>query len=316
MGRDETVAIVNGRGVDLIDAVKTTGLSFVTSAAVQAYAMTGDGALVAVADSARTTLWDTRRGALLHTFPLAAQSLVFSSDGKRLAAGGDTLVVWDTATFAEAMRRADTNVFVAAFAAGDRVVASSNNVDVSVYDLESGAKLSEGSAQTGATFGIDLSPDGRWAAAAAPDGHGMQVFDVQAWRPRQLVTITSCEEHVGVRFSRDGRFVFAHGGPRWVKGFEAGTWKPYASYHAVVGRAVDSAADDLSRVTVTRDGRAPVVVTVQTKAEVKLDSPFEEATRYELSASGLFVAAALNGSARVWSAKTGRVVYEVRSQGR
>jgi WD40 repeat protein len=136
------------------------------------------------------------------------------------------------------------------------------------------------------------------------------VFDVHAWGPRQLVTVNACEEHITPFFSSDGRRVFARGGTRWIKGFETGTWKPYASYHARAGEEVDTVADDLSRVAVTRGGADPGVVTVETGAVVKLARPLPEQTSYVMSPDGLLVAGAMDGVARVWSAKTGAVLYE------
>lgn len=313
VGRGATLAITFDRGVDFIDPQKGTGFSLTTHARVTLQAMSADESLVAVADdTGRTTLWDTRKGSLRRAWPAAGETMVLAADGAKLAMAGPALVVWDTATGAEALRVEDTSAFGMAFGAnGKELVATTNNIVVAAYDLKTGAKLSEGGAQTGGTFGIDVSPDGRWAAASAPDGHGMQVFDVHAWGPRQLVVIEACSEHIFPRFSRSGRFIFAFAGSLWVKGFEAGTWKPYASYRAPAGRELASAADDLSRVVVTREQRAPVVVTVETKAETKLDGAFEEPASYEISADGLFVAAALSGAARVWSTKTGRLVYEV-----
>jgi hypothetical protein len=312
-GRGATLAIPDARGVDFIDPQKGTGFSITTHASVTRYAMSADESLVAVADdTGRTTLWDVPKGSLRRTWPAAGETMVLAANGAKLAMAGPALVVWDTTTGSETLRVEETSAFGMAFGAnGKELVATTNNIMVSAYDLTSGAKLSEGGAQTGGTFGIVVSPDGRWAAASAPDGHGMQVFDVHAWGPRQLVVINACSEHIFPRFSQSGRFVFAFAGSLWVKGFEAGTWKPYASYRAPAGRELASAADDLSRVVVTKEQRAPVVITVETKAETKLDGAFEEPASYEISANGLFVAAVLADIARVWSAKTGRLVYEV-----
>ncbi len=210
-------------------------------------------------------------------------------------------------------------------AGGKELVVVKNNTSVEVYSADTGAKLpGGGDAQTGATFGMTLSPDGRWAAAGAPDGHGLQVFEVHAWSARTLVVIATCREHVFPDFSPDGRFVFAYGGARWVKGFEVGTFKPYASYHAQEGRAVTGSAADLSRVVVAADtegkppppagarraGRGPAVVTVGDNAETPLERPFGDDAYYYVSTDGALVAASEGASARVWSARTGRVTYD------
>ncbi len=215
--------------------------------------------------------------------------------------------------------------FATAFGAGGKeLVVSENSHEVEVFSADTGAKLpGGGEAQTGGTFGLSISLDGRWAAASAPDGHVLQVFDVHTWSLRQLVAVASDREHVIPFFSPDSRLVFAQGGSRWVKGFEVGTSKPYASYHAVEGRAVGDCAADLSRVIVTADtdaapaprasprpSQGPVVVTVGNATETPLERPFADAdTYYHVSPDGALVAAAQAASVRVWSAKTGRVTF-------
>jgi WD40 repeat protein len=315
-GRSARLAISNGRGVDLVDAATGQGVSISTHVPVTAVALSADESLAAVADEAgRVSLWDIRAGSLRHTWTQSAISLAFSADGKKLALGNEGLTVVDTESFAELLRDAElSSVFGIVFSpSGREVVAAAGNTTVRAYDIATRARTGGGEAQTGGTFGIAVSPDGRWAAAGAPDGHGLQVFDVHAWGPRQLVTIESCSEHVAPAFAKSGRYVYAHGGGLWVKGFEVGTFKPYASYRALPGREVASIADDLSRVVVTQEGRAPVVVTVETKAETKLQGAFEGQATYAMSADGLHVAGVAEGTARVWSAKTGQVEIEVVS---
>jgi WD40 repeat protein len=280
---------------------------------------------LAVSESGgRVTLWDVGKGALRHTWSGGGSAMVFSPDGKRLAiaaasadilVAGGSVAVRDTASGSEVARAStDATPFgVALGANGEDLVVETNNTSVAVYSAADGKKLGGGgSAETGATFGIALSPDGRWAAASAPAGHGLQVFDVHAWGPRTLVVVPegACLEHVAPEFSPNGRLVLAYGGQRWVKAFEAGTWKPYASYHAPPARELARAAPDVSRVVVTSaGGRDPAVVTVATNAEIKLERPLEDAS-FAISADGLHVAASAGGAVRVWSAKTGRVEYD------
>jgi WD40 repeat protein len=316
-GKGALLAISSPAGVDFVDA--TTGAGFsITAASLETFDFSPDQSLLALSESGtRVTLWDVAAGALRHTWPGGAASVLFSADGKRVALAGEGFVaVRDAGTGAEIMRAIpDSNPFGLAFStSGKELVVTGNNVLVWAYAVDSGAKLpGGGGADTTGTFGIALSPDGRWAAASAPAGHGLQVFDVHAWGPRTLVVLPegSCKEHIGPSFPANGRFVFAHGGQRWVKGFETGTWKPYASYHAPEGREIASVAADLSRVVVTKgEGRGAAVVTVGNGAETKLERAFEAEAGYSISADGLHVAGSAGGAVRVWSAKTGRVVYE------
>jgi hypothetical protein len=116
---------------------------------------------------------------------------------------------------------------------------------------------------------------------------------------------------VNPEFSPNGRFVFAYGGARWVKGFEVGSFKPYASYHAPPGVSLERASADLSHVVVTKEEpKRALVVEVGNNAETALERSFD-ASSYALSQDGAFVAAVNGPAVRVWSSKTGRVVYEV-----
>jgi hypothetical protein len=129
-----------------------------------------------------------------------------------------------------------------------------------------------------------------------------------------LVGDTDCLHHIFVSFSRDSRFVYAHLGSDHVKGFETGTWKPYASYATHSERTIASMSDDLGRVVTAKEGRDPAVVTVSTRDEKRLDQPLESTNEvlYAIDDAGSFVVAYdEKHRARVWSAKTARVVLDV-----
>ena len=307
------MAVRTDTGMDVMDA---TGAGFtVTASGVGDYASSPDESQLALAGD-ELSLWDLKAGKLIHSWPGSASSIVFSGDGKHLAAGLDGVSVFDTAsgkTLFHTTYEGPVNEIVLN-QDGTEVIIMSNYVDVSGWLVPSGAKIANGSAQTGATFGMDLSSDGRWAAAAAPDGHGLQVFDVHAWGPRQLIDNVSCQEHLSVSFTRNSKLVHGHGGLRWIKAFEVGTWRPYASYHASPGRVVYAAADDMSRVVVADEKTGEAwVVTVETRAEVKLEKPFSAETYYFMSSDGLHVSSGDDNTMRIWSAKTGKIVYEVHS---
>ena len=317
-GKGALVAVSSPGRLDVVDATTGAGYS-ITGAAGEgspSYVLSPDESLLALSEGdGRVTLWDTAKGAIRYMWTGGGPYTLFSADGKRIAMVADTQVwVRDTATGKDIMHATtEMPAFGLAFGAGGKeLVLTENNVQVEVYSVETGAKLpGGGDVQTGATFGVAVSPDGRWAAGSAPDGHGLQVFDVHAWGPRTLVVISSCKEHVGPVFSPNGRFVYAYGGRLWVKGFEVGSFKPYASYHAPEGREVESAAADLSRVVVTRgEGRGAVVVNVSTGAETPLERAFERDASYVLSEDGALVAGTSGALVRVGSAKTGRITYE------
>jgi hypothetical protein len=296
----------------VLDLAKASGYSITTHAPAKAFSLSRDEAQIAVLDASnRVTLWDTRKGTLLRTFPLGAEPLVLSPDGRTLAAGGEGLVAWDTQTGDELVHLLDTQVFEIVFSDDGKELLTANSVQVTIYDRSGKTLPGGGSADTGATFATTLAPNGRWAAASAPAGHGMQVMDVRSFKPRQLVEISSCEEHVWPHFSPNGRLLFAMGGSRWVKGFEVGSFKPYASYHATPGRELVAFADDLTRVVVTRGGKGAVLVVVETKAEIPLEKGFTEDAAYAFSADARYLSGEAGKVLKLWEAKTGKLLYEI-----
>jgi WD40 repeat protein len=316
LGKGARVALSRDGGLDLVDLPGGGGLALRHGSA-DAFVLSSDEARLALAGGGQVSLWDLGAGALLHTFADDATQVAFSADGARLALGGDSLLaVREVASGKELMRvKPDTTPFGLAFGAGDKeLVVTAGNFLVGVFAADTGAsRPGGGTADTGGTFGVSLSPDGRFAAASAPAGHGMQVSDVHAWAPRTLVTLPEghCQEHIFAGFSADGRHLYAWGGQRWVKGFEVGNFKPYASYHAPPGRNVAAIADDLSRVVTAKEGGTDAaLLTVSSAAETKLERPFPTAASYALSADGQRVAGWSGGELRVWSAKTGKVEYE------
>lgn len=276
-----------------------------------------DGKVLAALRSDRVTLWDTDAGTLLHTFVEPVSALAFSPDGKKLATTDETIVVVRDASSGAELRRFTPELAThgLTFSRGDaELLLMSSYTRISVYSTATGTELrGGGGADTTATFALIVSGDGRFAAASAPAGHGLQVFDVHAWGPRTLVTLPegACDQHIFPSFSANGRLVFAAGGERWVKAFDVGSWKPNSSYHAAPGRLVAARADDLSRVVVTRADRSDaVVVNVSNTAETKLAKPLPAEASYAMSADGLWVAGTHETTVRVWSSKTGAVQYE------
>jgi WD40 repeat protein len=316
-GKGGRAALLREAGLDVIDLAGGGGFSLRHGGA-DAIAVSADEKRIALAGGGQISLWDYATGALLHAFPEDAGQIAFSPDGARLAIAGEGLLaVREVATGKELMRqKIDENAFGLSFGAGGKeLVITAMNTMVAVFAADTGARgPGGGGAETGATFGIGLSPDGQWAAASAPSGHGMQVFAVHGWGPRTLVTLPdgSCQEHIFVEFSADGRHLYAHGGSRWVKGFDVGAgFKPYGSYHAPKGRSVRANAGDLSRVVTSKeDDTDATLITVSSGAETKLERPFAGSASYALSEDGLRLAGWAGGEVRVWSAKSGKVEYE------
>lgn len=314
LGDGSSVAFLFDKGALVVDLPTGTGYLMTTHVGIASMELSDDKSLLAVRDTSdRLLLWEMPAGKLRRTWKGIVSPVAFSRDAKRIAAADKAIAVWDTATGAESFRSEPTEGSVGALVFGKadkELVVMVNWYEVMVYDLERNVKIGGGTAETGATFAITLSPDGRWAAASSPAGHGLEVFDVHDWKPRKLVESASCQEHIFPSFDASSTHVFAQGGDRFVKGFVTGSFAPWASFHAVGGSALASAAADLSRVVITRGGKDPAVVTVETKTEKKLDKPFGQDVGYSISPDGRFVSAIENEKvAQVWDAKTGRVIF-------
>lgn len=312
---DGRLAVRRDAAVSLLDLATGAGSSIAPIAEGPAFfALAPDGNLLALPNGPRVTLWNLATGALVRTFDASATALAFSPDGKRLAVVGDALVVLDTASGSELFRqKPDPMPFEVVFGAGGKeLVLMTNNVLVSVLSAETGAELKGGGgADTTATFGLTLSLDGRYAAASAPAGHGLQVTEVHTWAPRTLVTIGegACAEHVVPEFA--GRTVRAWLGSRAIKAFDLGTWKPYASFHAPPGSSIERAARDLAYVVVTREGSAAgALVRVADGKEIPLERRFPDAADYAFSPDGTRLVGTSGASLRVWATRTGKVTYE------
>ncbi|MFO0760290.1 MAG: WD40 repeat domain-containing protein [Byssovorax sp.] len=310
--RGATLGVPFAKGLFVADLAKGKGFIVTTGAAPGGFSFSADGGKLAVSDgSGRTTLWDTVAGTLLRTFPLGGDPVALAPDGSSVAAGGDALAWWDASSGMELLHLTELQVFDLAFTDGGKELVTANSTQVTVYDRAGKQLPGGGGTDTGATFATVLSPTGRWVAASAPAGHGMQVLELHAWSARQLVNVDSCEEHVWPHFADSGRLLFAKGGNRWVKAFEVGTFKPYASYHAKVGQDVVAFADDLTHVVVTRPGADASLVTVETKAEIKLEKALGAEASFTFSADGRYLAGSAGKVVRVWDAKTGKLLHEI-----
>lgn len=312
--RGAVLYVAGARGFAAVDLPGGAGFE-VSEPEVSTHVESRDGRKLALLRAGRVSLWEPSAQAPPRIVDATAEALAWSPDGARVALStARDLAVIDASTGADVFRvPAERPAFQLVFTADGRGLAQmSNNVSVSLSDAATGAELrGGGGADTTGTFGLVISPDARFAAASAPAGHGLQVFELRAWGPRTLVTLPegACTEHVQPHFSERGHLVFAWGGSRWIKAFDAGSWRPNSSYHAPPGRVIAAAADDLSRVVVTRDeGAEPRVINVSNTAETRLADPLAADASYTMSPDGLWVASSAGEKVRVWASKTGAVV--------
>lgn len=315
------IALVSRGQVEVVDVTDGTSAVLTVGALVESLDLRAERFATADASN-RVILWDLGGKTPPRAWKVAPKvsdydtdvPLVISRDGSRVAYGTRELIVWDAESGKE-LSRTPREFFISQLTVTQRQIGSVHNYQViQVADADNPTKVTaEATFQTGGTFGVALSPDMKWAAGAAPDGHGMQVADLRVPAAvRSLVDGTDCRHHIYVAFSSDSRYVYAHYGQDRVKGFETGTWKPYASYAVGGGRTIAAMADDLGRVVVVKDDLAPTVVVVSTQKETPLERPFETPSSYSMSEDGsVIVGTDERRAARVWSARTAKVIYEI-----
>jgi hypothetical protein len=262
--------------VHVIDPESGEGFSVRTGSPIVASAASG-ARLALLEATGRLTVWETTSGTLARTWKRPALTdadvpmVVLSRDGARVAVASTSIAVLDVATGASLLERTPDVPAFGLELSGAEVGYTVNNLVVHVAAVDGGAVLAEQGFETTATFAVAVSPDTRWGAGAAPAGHGLAVADLRAkGGVRQLVGDTTCDAHISPAFSADSRHVYARGGSKWIKGFETGTWRPYASYHARPDQEIVGHADDLSRVLVARAGEPPRVVVVSNQREISL----------------------------------------------
>jgi WD40 repeat protein len=318
---DDTHLTIPSPGrMEIVELPSGAGVSITTGAPITAWDGNAER-LVTLDDSNRLVVWDLSGKTPPRHWPVEPKKdswdpeleVAFSPDGSRVAYAGRVLVVWDTAT-GQQLTRIEREISPFGLAlTNDEIVVSTNNSSIEAFRIADGKSVGSAGFGTGGTFGVTMSPDGKWAAGAAPDGHGMQVSEVhQQVGNRQLVTSDDCAHHVNAGFSSDSRRVYAYLGTDWVKGFDTETWKPYASYRAPAGRSIAAMADDLGYILTTKDDAAPTVVLVAKNKETPLERPFDGSATYVMTRNGAMVAGVDEKHAvRVWSTKTAKVVYEV-----
>ncbi len=315
--RDGSVMLTDTGVVHVIDPASGEGFTVRTGSPIAASAVV-EARLALLETTGRLTVWDASSGALLRTWqrPEAADAgyplVALSRDGARVAVAFGAIAVLDVPSGATLLERTPDVAPFALELSGPELGYTANNVLALVVAVEGGAAVAEQGFDTGATFGVAISPDTRWGAGAAPAGHGLQVADLRNKNGgRQLVGDTTCDAHISPMFSADSRHVYAVAGSKWVKGFETGSWKPYASYHARPDQQIVSFADDLSRVLVAREGEAPRVVVVSNQREVALRDVPPKIESFSLSPDGLRVLGRSEHGATVWQATDGAVLYTI-----
>jgi WD40 repeat protein/predicted Ser/Thr protein kinase len=173
--RDERLHIWNVATARLASKLKGPG-----KVAVQAIALSPDGARIAAADAdGSATIMEAATGAEVHTFRMAQvgakKSLGFSPDGRLLAGTGEDstqIEIWNTQTLRRSARLTGHSGFVhsVAFSNNGRLLASaSDDRSVRVWDVAAANCTAVLTGHTGSVFAAAFHPGGKRLASAGRD---------------------------------------------------------------------------------------------------------------------------------------------------
>ena len=235
-------------------------------------ALSPDGRTLAVGAGLEVVLVDTATlTARAHlSGPGTAQSLAFSRDGTRLAAGGDRLMVWDvTARQPVELLSQAGEVDDATFGHDGTTVYTKTVAGlVQAWDLEGSRRFLPG--RTGEASGVlnpwlALSPDGRRIAYTG-NGPQLQIRDVASGRLGPVITPSPATQgsYNDVVWHPDSRTVSMSSGDPWVRIWDASTSRLLAERRLAPAPSTEGAA----AASFTLDGKHLVVGSTEGRLHV------------------------------------------------
>lgn len=270
--------------------------------------------LAAVEEGGDVHVWDPSSGKLIADLsggpPGEVTSIAFSDDGAKLAVASSAVAIWDVGRKKKLCALEESWGFQMAFTRDLGSLVTTGNGQSARWDAATCAKKATGFASTGGTFGSWVSPDGKYVAAAAPDGHGLELFDARGFQGvEKLAKSFGCKDHVGpARFSRDGEILLVSGTYQWFRSFRVDSRKTIASYDVPRAEEVSSIVffDDGERLLVVRGDKGELVSATSKVVAYTLE--LKGATTFDISWDNHFLLGAGAGAAHVWDAATGKLV--------
>lgn len=262
----------------------------------------------------KVRVWDPNSGKLIADLPDVPpgeiRDLVFSDDGKLLSAASTFAVIWEIDKKKKRCATEETTMYQIAFTRDQLSLVTTGVGNHARWDSTTCAQKASGSASTGGTFGSWASPDGKYTAAAAEDGHGLYLYEAKGFQEiERLAKSDGCQDHIGpVRFSRDGEILLAAGSFKWFRSFRLDSKKTIAAYQIPRSDEVDLALmfDDGERLLLIRKNKGELISAADKKLVLTMD--LKEATTFEVSWDRRYLLGANTKEAFVWDTGTGKLV--------
>lgn len=270
--------------------------------------------LATVEEGGKVRVWDPSSGKLIAELPDAitaeVHAVVFAPDGKLLAGAGSSATIWDVDKKKKVCSTAETWAFDIAFTLDQGSLVTTGNGSMTRWDTATCAKKAEGEAQTGGTFGSWAAPNGKYVSAAAPDGHGLSVYDGRSFKGIEVLAKSfGCRDHVGpARFSRDGEILLATGSFQWFRSIRMDSLKTIAAYDIPKPDEVSQLVmfDEGERLLVIRGEKGELVSAVSKAVLYSIE--LKDARTFDLGWDRKHLLGASQDTAHVWETATGKLV--------
>jgi WD40 repeat protein len=295
---------------------------FAAPTPVTALAFSPDNKTLAVGAYKEVQFWDVETRRLAHVWRGHADTihaLVFSRDGKWLAAGGGTpgvsgeVRLWDVGAGREARILGEHTDVVNALAfdpKGSRIASGSVDKTIRVWEVATGKALATLRDHSDAVWGVAYSPDGKYLVSSSAD-RSVKVWDAATWK--RLYSIAAHEDTVyAVEFSPDGRSLLSSSGDQsakvWTFGPESsGLARVLAGHHLAV-LAATFAPDGKVVATASADKSVKLWTAADGKNTITLGDPKDWVYTVRFSPDRKHLAAGTwSGDVLLWNAADGKL---------